>query len=256
VDRDPAIDRIQSEQYEFPYHYIPSADGFPMFHRHWAYAPSYIAAIHLVRDWLREIVAEGGASPHAHIDFGCGDGGFLHALSQAKEFDDVRFEGVDMDAKAIEWARSLAGDTRVSYQCRDLFELPEHAYDSGSLIEVFEHIPPAEAPAFVEGLSRALKPGAPLFVTVPSNQVPVAPKHYRHFGFDDLQACFTGRFSIRHCFGFERRDFLVRKLMRLLMRKTMFIETAATSRFIVRRFMARHQQLHRCGRIGLILQNS
>ena len=156
------------------------------------------------------------------------------------------------DAGAV----TLAGDSGVRYQCKDLFELPENAYDSGTLIEVFEHIPPAEAPAFVDGLARALKPGAPLFITVPSNQVPVAPKHYRHFGFDDLQACFTGRFSVRQVFGFERRDFLVRKLMRLLMRKRMYIETAATSRFIVRRFMARHQDLHRCGRIGLVLQNS
>ena len=54
-DRNEVVDLIQSSQYEFPYHYLPSPSGFPNFSKNWLFSPSYIAGINLFVEWLNNI---------------------------------------------------------------------------------------------------------------------------------------------------------------------------------------------------------
>ena len=67
--RSTKIDEIQSNQYSFPYHYIPTYDGFPNFSKEWSFSPSYLAAIKLFQEWLKIEVQS--STSHRH-DFGCG----------------------------------------------------------------------------------------------------------------------------------------------------------------------------------------
>lgn len=249
--RDASIDQIQSKEYDFPYHYIPNPDGFPYFSRYWSFSPSYIAAIRLVKNWLAGIRP---ASGHLHMDYGCGDGGLVNALRGDPKLGHVEFFGVDFDEKAISWAQMLSGDAS-RFESIDIAELPKRRYDSGTLIEVFEHIPPDEAGAFVRNISRSLKPSAPLFVTVPSTEVPLNKKHYRHFNFEDLKNCFVDSFDVEKCFAFERRTKLLNYSSRALRNRYWHCEIRALSEYNIRKYAEEHFSLSGCGRVGLVLRN-
>jgi SAM-dependent methyltransferase len=255
IERDTNIDQLQSDEYKFPYHYIPTLTGDYRFARSWVFAPSYIAAITLAHDWLRGLVAEEARAGHRHVDFGCGDGGFLNGLTELGGLESVDFAGVDIDQGAIGWADTF-NRHGVDFRCGDLRDLPAAFYDSGSLVEVVEHIPPAEAEGFIDAVAAALKPGAQLFVTVPSVEKPVESKHYRHFSFDDIAALFGGRFEVLERFGFERPNLMSRVYMRFLFTRRLYVEFAPLSDYLVRLYAAKHERQDGCGRIGLILRKT
>lgn len=250
-DRNNQIDGIQSEQYKFPYHYIPSRNSFPMFSKNWRFAPSYLAALKLVEDWLVELISPNEI--HWHMDYGCGDGGFVNALREVDNLAGVQFNGVDFDSRAIAWARVFSKEDEV-FQCLDVCDLPAETFDSGSLIEVFEHIPPSEGAHFVAGLAKSLKKGAELFVTVPSSQKPVEEKHYRHFDFALLEECFASDFDVIDKFGFERQTLLSKLLSKILMNRYIVVETPVTSRYLTSEFERKSNILKGCGRIGMVLR--
>ncbi|GAA4226603.1 2-polyprenyl-3-methyl-5-hydroxy-6-metoxy-1,4-benzoquinol methylase [Sagittula marina] len=244
------VDEIQSSQYGFPYHYIPSNVKFPNFARNWGFAASYIAAIELVEDWLTLSNPQPG---HRHMDFGCGDGGFVNALAARDRLGNVSFSGIDFDANAIRWAEMFSV-VSGTFRARDIATLPEKSYDSGTLIEVFEHVPPSEGDAFVEAISRALKPSAPLFVTVPSTEKPLIDKHYRHFDFDTISTCFMENFTVEEVFGFEKRTPMMRMANRLMRNGRIYMELKALSRLEISQLAQKHDQLAGAGRIGLLLR--
>ena len=132
-------------------------------------------------------------------------------------------------------------------------QIQSETYDSGTLIEVFEHIPPDEAPSFVSGIANSLKRDAMLFVTVPSTEVPVSDKHYRHFDFGSIQHCFSGQFHVVSCFGFEKSSVLSRILKRLMIQRRIYIETSVTSNYFVKEYARTFPEVRGCGRIGLFL---
>jgi len=253
--RNASIDAVQSDQYAFPYHYIPSPNAYLKLSKSWGYAVSYIAAINLANRWLLGLLATKKQGLHRHMDFGCGDGGFLYALRQDDRFRDVTFEGIDIDERALKWGALFSSNIHnVNLRCGDLKEIESETYDSGTLIEVFEHIPPDEAPSFVSGIANSLKREAMLFVTVPSTEVPVSDKHYRHFDFGSIQHCFSDQFHVVSCFGFEKSSQLSRILKGLMMQRRIYIETSVTSKYFVREYARTFPDVRGCGRIGLFLK--
>lgn len=248
--RSAAVDLVQSSQYRFPYHYLPSPEGFPFFARHWGFSASYLAAIRLAKGWLDALPP---GAPHRHMDFGCGDGGFLNALTRLMGASAVRFEGVDSNEQAIRWAKLFAIDPDC-FRADDIANLPEAAYDTGTLIEVLEHIPPDEGERFLRLVARALKPSALLFLTVPSTEKPLERKHYRHFDFDTLRTCIAGTFDVVEQFGFERRTAIHKLFVKLTLNGFVYLETRPTSRYLVRQYAAKHRALRGCGRIGMVLR--
>lgn len=246
--RNSEIDKVQSEQYSFPYHYLPSVKGFPNFSKRWGFSASYIAAINLFADWFKNNKT---AEPmHLHMDFGCGDGGFLYHVNQLGLFNEIDFMGIDSDKNAINWAKQFSQPER--FICGDVADLPASKYDSGSLIEVYEHIPPSECPTFLKNIACSLKKGSPLFVTVPSIQKKVSAKHYRHFDFDTLLREFDEHFVTEEIFGFERKNTLTKIFNRLSSCRWWVIETKFTNRLLVNTLKSKHSKIDGCGRIGLI----
>ena len=152
-DRSSCVDERQANAYEFPYHYIPNSRGFPWFSRRWSFSASYIAAVLLAEEWL---VSLPKVEHHCHMDFGCGDGGFIHALKTRGVIEGVKFFGVDFDDHAIGWAK-MFHDQPEDFSCGCISDLQEENYHSGSLIEVFEHIPPDEGTTFVANMAKSSK---------------------------------------------------------------------------------------------------
>jgi 2-polyprenyl-3-methyl-5-hydroxy-6-metoxy-1,4-benzoquinol methylase len=244
------VDSVQSSQYSFPYHYIPSAKGFPNFSKRWEYSSSYIAAIKLFDEWLSELPKR---ENHKHIDYGCGDGGFVNALAKFDEHQNVSFSGIDYDKNAIRWAKLFAINPD-NFTAGDISDLPSNYYDSGSLIEVFEHIPPSECNEFVKAIASSLKEGGLLFLTVPSNEKPVSEKHYRHFDFKLLADSFEGSFIVKDLFGFEKKNFKSRLLQKVTFHRLWHFESRLSNKILISQFAAKHRHLSGCGRIGMIVQ--
>lgn len=211
--------------------------------------PRYTAAVFLAEKWLAALPQDGH---HRHMDFGCGDGGFIYALKTRGMIKGVRFFGVDLDKKAIGWAKNFH-DQPDDFCCRCISDLKEESYDSGSLIEVFEHIPPDEGTTFVVNMAKCLKKDAFVFVTVPSTEIKVTPKHYRHFNFNTLKTCFDTCFRIEEIFGFEKEGLVSKPLRYLLENRFWRAETNQTSKYMISCYERKHTKLKGCGRIGMVI---
>jgi SAM-dependent methyltransferase len=179
---------LQEDLYGFPYHHVPVWDesGF----RHFRIMPSayeYASYSRHVLNLLRSL------SWRSLLDVGCGDGRMCAEVRRT--FPHVTVAGVDPSQRAIAFARAFAPECDIV--CGDIQSpdvLPE-TFDVVLLIEVLEHISPQGAQAFLAALGRRLAPCGTLILTVPSSNVQVSPKHYRHFDEGDLRAVLSPQFA-------------------------------------------------------------
>ncbi len=172
--------QAQEDQYEFPYHWLPSfsADGrLISFGKNLEWALEYQSYISTICDFAKTI------SPKRILDVGCGDGRVTDMVFRSVENIDLCL-GVDYSERAIAFAKMFA-DRRITFSCRRLDEIEDN-FDLVSLIEVYEHIPPSESASFIKTVGSKVKSGGYLIVSVPSTNIPVNEKHYRHFSKDVL----------------------------------------------------------------------
>lgn len=244
-DRKSEIDSIQASQYSFPYHYVPNVFGFPNFSKQWRFAASYLAAIRLSVKWFRSINVQ---QDHKHLDIGCGDGSFLANVSRQISDLGISFSGVDFDAQAIDWAKIFNSD-ELDFRQIDIAQLDENSYDSASLIEVLEHIPPNELPNFLCNVVKVLNDRASIIITVPSVNKKVTSKHYQHFSFASIERQLGEKFQIQNIYGFENRPFIVQFFEKILHNKYYIFESRVTNRILLRIFTKQYRTLGKCGRI-------
>ena len=81
--------------------------------------------------------------------------GVLHQVSLLDKQKNNIFYGLDYDEPAINWANMFSRSNR--FTSGDIKALPASFYGSGSLVEVYEHIPPSEYPEFLESIASSLK---------------------------------------------------------------------------------------------------
>ena len=232
--------KIQAEQYSFPYHFLPVfEEGRTRLTQQWNWAPSYLAALQLITAWMQRTVPNG--QRWEHIDIGCGDGALLYHLeARFRASADIGWTGVDYDAGAIRWAQMFGGD-RIRYLADDIGRMPADSYDSATLIEVAEHIPPDQLDAFAEKIVHVLKPGGRLVVTVPHRNKTVQPKHFQHFSFEGLRKVFEPRLELESIGGFGRHSRLSRLLQRLIINRTYVFTYAPLTETV----LSRLRQVHR-----------
>lgn len=243
---------IQSNQYKFPYHYVPQFEGRMYLSRYWGFASSYVAAINIVVEILNQAEVLKG-STHKHIDVGCGDGALIWHLSNYLNGGDFEFHGVDIDAQAVEWARIFNPNAKIF--SRDLGDLAHGLYNSASLIEVLEHIPPSELEGFLKNVTTLIRPGGLIIVTVPSVEKPVSTKHYQHFSFESILNNLDKFFDIENIYGFERHNFLTRAIEKIRSNRCFRLDAPMLNDVLVRRLMRRYERLSGCGRILVVCCN-
>ena len=206
------VDSRQAEQYKFPYHYVASEGRFPNFCWSWSYGPSYLAAIRIIKLWLGRNIEQG---TQRYIDVGCGDAKLLSDIGP--EVKPIEFFGVDYNSEAISLAEKFSYSDAKFFNV-DLQELgrTEPKFDAATLIEVLEHIPLNECDIFIKQLARILRVEGELFLTVPSSNVPVTEKHYRHFDFDTVRDAMSNEFRLVEIFGFEKETLMTKVLRKCL----------------------------------------
>lgn len=160
---------IQYRQYEFPYHHIPHLDERGEGHRirtlKWGF--EYLLYTNHIASMI------GSFSPSSVLDVGCGDGYLLGNLGNIPQR-----VGVDLNSHALSFARAFFPD--VEFRNCDVSEISEN-FDVVCAIEVLEHVPDDAVSNFLQTITARLKPGGVLLISVPTKNMPLNPKHFRHY---------------------------------------------------------------------------
>lgn len=179
---------IQASRYEFPYHYLPTLDasGAVAIHRFLSWGLDYLTYMTFVVEVITQRL-----KAHTVLDIGCGDGRLI-SLLQGKV---SRLVGVDPLRQAILFAQAFNPD--AEFLIGDVSQVPGQ-FQVTALIEVLEHIPDEECPDFVAEVAAKTSPQGRLVVSVPTTNVPLSRKHYRHYDLGTLSQHLAPCFTIEH----------------------------------------------------------
>jgi 2-polyprenyl-3-methyl-5-hydroxy-6-metoxy-1,4-benzoquinol methylase len=161
---------LQENQYTFPYHHICYLDARNVgrTRRHLSWGLEYLCYQRHVQDLVQRL------RPGSVLEVGCGDGFFIGQLDASIR----RRVGVDLSERAISFAKAFAPS--VEFRAIDVDAMTE-TFDVVAAIEVLEHIEDGEVGRFLRGLARRTKTGGAVVITVPTTNVPLVPKHHRHY---------------------------------------------------------------------------
>jgi SAM-dependent methyltransferase len=112
--------------------------------------------------WLRSALV--GRRVGTALDVGCAGGELTVCLAPYAD----RVIGLDVWPERIERAQARRAPSNVEFRCGRLEELPPGSVDLVTALEVLEHLPPGEAPAFLSAIRRVLQPGGRLLLTTPN----------------------------------------------------------------------------------------
>ncbi len=192
---------IQEEEYSFPYHHIPTISPFSQTRSLW-WGYEYAAYIGYI---LSELSSHTFSSL---IDIGCGDGRLLAELAHTTS---ARLHGTDFSEKALSFARAFSPGT-VSFSNRP----PEELFDIFTAIEVFEHIHPNDADTFLASCALTLKKNGLGIISVPSVNIPLNPKHYRHFTESTFRVALEKHFDVERIVHLNKQTIVSKIVQRLL----------------------------------------
>ncbi|MEN1682073.1 MAG: class I SAM-dependent methyltransferase [Planctomycetota bacterium] len=178
--------QVQEDEYGLPVHFRDAIDGSGLN----PVVIEYQARLRLVTRLILE------ANPRRVLDAGCGDGRFCYELKDLG----IELVGVDYSAAALRFAKAFAPS--VSFYRQDLASLEVVGrFDAILCMETIEHLKPEMLRRVVDGLARVAEPGARLVVTVPSEELALAAKHYQHFTPASLERVLSPDFSIDRMLG-------------------------------------------------------
>lgn len=206
----------QDQQYHFPYHYLPALEGENDFklHRELSWGLDYMTYMTFVRSLITK------CAPQSVVDVGCGDGRLLHMIKRTVP----RLLGVDLSVRALAFARAF--NPEIPFECLDIGKVTQK-FDALTAIEVLEHIPDDELEQFVAKLAQLLVEDGVGIISVPTVNVPLNQKHFRHFDLKLLDQILSKHFTIEQHWWLYRRGKVSRCLRLLLSNKYLLISHQA-----------------------------
>ncbi len=114
----------------------------------WEYYPTYIAKLEFVRGWLAALPANSRV-----LDAGCGEGVLVDEFAGR-----LQIEGID----------SNYSSDRVRSGSLTALPYPDSAFDKAICLDVLEHLTFEDQPKALRELSRVLRPGGEVLVSVPN----------------------------------------------------------------------------------------
>ena len=225
----------QDGLYSHPYHYLP--------HEHrevwrvsrslfWGY--EYLAILDAILRLVR------GRDPSSTLDFGCGDGRLLYELSQ--DFPGRLLVGVDSSHRALALARAMnmgpQGETKIEF-CNTLNQV-QGVFDVVTAIETLEHIADEELPLVLTALCKKLDKEGCLIISVPTLNVPLNPKHHRHYSIEELDTQIEGLFKVEKTLYIHRHHWFSAILRRMVHNRLMtaeFLPWLSFTTWLYKRFL-------------------
>ena len=206
--------RIQDSQYSFPYHYIPSYSPDISLVKYWSFGINYLATIKLLTSKIK------GLPIKSILDVGAGEGRLVVELS--KQFPELKVAGIDYSERAIGLAQAL--NPGINMKVLNILEEDiKETYDCYTLIEVFEHIPVAEATRFATRLGVSIPSGSFLIITVPHRNIKVSQKHAQHFSRESLLGYYEENFSQVEVMFLHKKVNSLRRVFNKLLANRYFI---------------------------------
>lgn len=203
----------QASQYTFPYHWLPhETDSAWRMSRYSWWGHEYLAVLETVFESVLE------ASPERVLDFGCGDGRLAGELLAAGVGEVL---GVDLVERSLMFARAFNehhGD-RGRFVNSRIQDLDEGSFDCIVAMETFEHLPSSEIPAIVDALAQRTSRGGTLVISVPTTNVPLHPKHERHYSLETLVDQLAPQYSLHTAIYVHRIGWTERALRRMWINK-------------------------------------
>lgn len=122
--------------------------------------PRFFAAIDRVESRIDESVK-------TLLDIGCGAG--VSSMYYKRRHPHLKVVGLDISPRNIEVARTLFGDSGVDYVVSNVIDGGvEGTFDTIAMVDVHEHVPRGDWPAFHQALNRLLSPKGTIVLTYPS----------------------------------------------------------------------------------------
>lgn len=192
---------IQSREYTFPYHYLVDLNK-KSFSKTLSWGLDYFNYMSTVVALVKKYIAS------SILDIGCGDGFLLYNLKKNNLIgDEIQAVGVDIDERPIKFAQAFShGMQGLCFLQEDISNF-EGRFQLICAIETLEHIPDEEVDQFLMEIDRLLDEGGILIVSVPSQNVPVTDKHYRHYTVSMLKGYFSK-------YEMLERHFMTKKMSR------------------------------------------
>lgn len=168
---------IQEGQYEFPYHHLAHIDdrGNASLSKRLGWGLEYLC----YQRHLREKVS--ALKPLSVLEVGCGDGVFIGSLP----LDIPIRVGVDLSSRAIGFAKAFF--PHCAFYAVDVDTL-NRTFDIVVAVEVLEHVSDEHIEGFLQSLDRRLADGGAVVISVPTTNIPLNKKHYRHYTLALLKA--------------------------------------------------------------------
>ena len=173
---------IQDNQYIKPYHHLLDLKKYKFFDVI-SWGLEYYSYVSFVIEYFEKILKNKNIENIAEV--GCGDGKIL--LELAMRYEDILFEGFDLSKRAVLFANAFSyGFDNLKFFDHD-FKNSKKKYDVILCIETLEHIPDDEINDFLKTINNNLKNDGILLLTVPTTNLKLHPKHYRHYNIDLLK---------------------------------------------------------------------
>lgn len=207
--------KLQENQYSRPYHHLVDFGRKKTFdYLYWGL--EYYGYSKFIINLIDKI------SPNKKIaEVGCGDGKI--SIEIAKRYTKSIIDGYDLAHQAISFARSYGyGFKNCNFYDVD-FSNSKEKYDIILLIEVIEHIPDSELERFIGMISKKLNKNGKLLISVPTTNVPLNSKHYRHYTKKKLMSHISNYFYIEKTHYIHNENSIMYKCIRSILINRFFI---------------------------------
>lgn len=191
------VQKKQEDQYCKPYHYFIEKNSYTGLFYY-----SYIQPV------INYINNKKGLKI---FDAGCGDGFVEYSIN-----DNNEIFGLDYSKKAIEFAK-IFNDCSPSkkFFCQSIenTNFSDSYFDLIINLAVFEHIEPNKCGDVLSEFNRVLKSDGELILAIPTKNLSIPKKHYRHFDYNEIESILKEKnFLIKnHYYVFNKRfNFLFR----------------------------------------------
>ncbi len=197
-------DKIQEDQYSFPYHYLIEIKNDYLNFKNFSYGFEYFTYLDLIKNRIFKL------RPGSIIDIGCGDGKLIHELCRNQQFYNniKRIIGIDKDKKAISFAEAFNEYEKSRFFVENILNFKSKSFDIGILMEVIEHFSDQDLNELIHKISELISIKGLLFVSVPSKNLKIQPKHYRHYNKHELIELFKKYFKIQNFFFLYNETFI------------------------------------------------
>lgn len=235
--KDEAMNKqvLQEDEYDRPYHHLVSFGRSRL-------DPPRLYEYYGDFEYFGYVTEILSCFPYNQVEkvaeVGCGDGKIT--LELAKLYPNVHFDGFDISKRAIIYAQAFGfGRPNLSFFDKNLKEA-DWLYDAVVCVETLEHISDADMPGFVESLRNKTKKY--LIVSVPSVNIPLSAKHYRHYDLELLKKQLKG-FELSQIKYVHKENWLSKFLLTVLINRFFVSRT----RFIVNPVFLMYQKFCKYG---------